>query len=168
MIKGLNKIRGRIGFINRISYKKFILKYPKSEITYEKYVNILKESNKTIRDHILVNELGFKLPLNLGYIAITKFKQRDNYKVTDWKNTKLLQKIIPIMNFHSFGYMFKIKLYKNNRIKPFEIYQMQAHRIIKRMLAQRIKSGKQNYLELDNSYFNKRFSIERITGTSLN
>lgn len=165
---GLNKVRNRTGFVNRASYKDFIKKNPKSNIEYDKYIQILKESNKTIRECILTNELGFKLPLNLGYIAITKFKQRDNYVVTDWQNSVKYKKLIPLTNLHSFGWMFKIKFYKNHRIKPLEIYQMQAHRNIKRMLAQKIKSGQQNYLELDNSYFNKRFSIERITGNSIN
>lgn len=167
---GLNKIRNRVGFINRKSFNQFIKteSYRRFrektglDITYEEYISILKTSNKEIASFILDNELGFKLPNNIGYIAVTKFKQRDTYIVTDWHNTNKYNKIIPNMNLHSFGYMFKFRLFKNQKLRPFRSYFMQAHRAIKRELATKIKSGKQIYLELDNSYFNKKFSIDNI------
>lgn len=159
---GLNKVRNRVNLINKQNYKEFITKFPKSEISYETFIKVLKESNKRIGNYILTNELGFKVPYNLGYIAITKFAQKEDYKVIDWVNTSRLNKVIPLTNLHSFGNMFKFELYKNRRIKPLLAYKMTAHRLIKRTLAKRIKDGKQNYLKLDNSYFNKRFAIERI------
>lgn len=167
---GLNKIRNRKGYINRKSYLEFIKtsyyqKYISNgnpPISYEEYIQTLKDSNAEIVEQILNNELGFKLPNNLGYIAINKFKQKKDYVVTDWQNSKKFSKFIPQLNLHTMGYMFKIKLFKNNNIKPLRVYFMQSHRTFKRELAKRLKEGKQKYLELDNSYFNKRFSIENI------
>lgn len=156
-----NKVRNRLGFINHKTYNDFIEKYPKSDVTYEQYIRVTKESTSVIRDFILDNELGFKLPHNLGYIAVDKFKPSKDSLYIDWKNTRLLGKIIPFTNFHSLGYVFKIKLYKNSKIQPLKAYEMNTHRILKRMLAKKVKEGKQ-YIHIDRSYFNKRFSIDRF------
>lgn len=153
-----NKVRNRVGFINRKAYKLFLEKHPNNTTTYEQYILILKESTKAIRDFILENPLGFKLPYNLGYIAVDKFKGLKDYVGIDWPATRRLGRVIPLMNLHSFGYFFKIKLYPNPKIKPLLIYKMNAHRKINRMLAANIKQGKE-YLQIERSYFSNRFRI---------
>jgi len=157
---GLSKIRNRVGFITRKSYKEFIKKYPSSNISYETFIKVLLESNVSIKEFILTNELGFKLPNNLGYIAVDKFKPSGKFKAIDWPNTLKFGKHIPLTNFHSFGYTFKIKYYKNPKIRPLEGYDMTSHRLIKRELAKKVKEGKQNYISVDPTCFSKRFSIE--------
>lgn len=153
-----NKITGRKGFVNRIGYKAFKAKYPGEQITYDEYISVLKASNMAIRDHILDNPLGFKLPYNIGYLAVDKFKGLSHYVAVDWVNSRRLGKLIPLTNLHSFGYFYKIKMYKNPKVKPLLVYRMEAHRIIKRMLAAKIKAGKE-YLQIDRGYFSKRFHI---------
>lgn len=157
---GLSKVRNRTSLISRNQYKAFIKSHPKSTVTYEQFIAVLTESNKAIKEFILTNELGFKLPKNIGYIAVDKFKPNRKFTAVDWPNTLRLGKIIPLTNFHTFGYTFKIKLYKNQRMKPLEAYVMTPHRLLNRELAKRIKEGKQNYINLDKSYFSKRFTIE--------
>lgn len=153
-----NKVTGRKGFINRATYNAYKAKYPNDSTTYEEFITILKESNKDIREHILENPIGFKLPYNFGYMAVDKFKGLSHYVAIDWVNTRKLGKRVPLTNFHSFGYFYKIKLFKNPKIKPLFIYKMDPHRVINRMLAKRIKAGK-NYLSIDKSYYSKRFRI---------
>lgn len=159
---GLNKVRNRIRYINRVTYNEYKNKYPSTSIDYTAFINILKQSNKRIGEYVLSNELGFKFPYNLGYFAVTKFRQKEKYNVIDWHNTHKFNKLIPQMNLHSFGYMFKMEFFKNRRMKALLAYKGTAHRTLKRELAKRIKAGHQNYLKLDNSYFNKRFAIGRI------
>lgn len=153
-----NKVNGRVGFINRSTYKAFKEKYPGENITYKDFITILKASNMAIRDHILENPLGFKLPYNFGYLTVDKFKGLNHYVAVDWINTRKFGKIIPLTNLHSFGYFYKIKIYKNPKVKPLQVYKMEAHRLIKRALAAKIKGGK-DYLQIDRSYFSKRFHI---------
>lgn len=153
-----NKISGRRGFIGYKAYREFKKKHPNETVSYEEYIKILKTSTQCIRDHILDNPLGFKLPYNLGYIAVDKFKALNHYVSVDWVATKKLGKRVPLTNLHSFGHMFTIKLYPNPRKKPLLVYKMTAHRIINRLLAKRIKEGKE-YLEIDRTYFSKRFRI---------
>jgi hypothetical protein len=163
---GKSKIQNREGFVNRKHYFLFIEKYPESNISYEEYISVLKESSACIQNFILNNELGFKLPLNLGYIAVDKFKPSRTYKAIDWPATLRLGRHIPLTNFHSFGHAFKIKLFKNPKSKPLEAYVMKAHRLLNRALGKKIKSGKENYINIDRSYFSKRFSIENYLSES--
>lgn len=157
--RGLSKVRDRINYTNKQSYKNFLEKNPNTKITYKQFVDILKLSNSKINNYILNNELGFKLPNNLGYIAVSKFKQKNTYKVIDWKNSNKLNKIIPLLNFHSFGNMYRIGLFKNSSLRALQAYKFNAHRLLKRELAKKIKSGK-DYYELDRNFFSKRFKID--------
>lgn len=159
--RGPNKIGNRVGFVNKKAHKEFVKKTG-SAITVEQYKEIINESLLEIREYILENELGFKLPANLGYIAVNKFKQLDDYVVIDWQSTKKYKKVIPVVNLHSFGYMFKIQFFKNKSIRPLDVYFMNAHRHFKRALSKKIKAGEQNYMKLDNSFFTKRFRINNI------
>lgn len=155
-----NKVAGRANYISRDEYNSFKEKYPTTPITYENFINILKTSTVCIRDHVLENPLGFKLPHNLGYIAVKKFKTNAKFFAVDWVNTLKLGRRIPLTNFHSFGHGFKIDFFKNSKIRPLMPYKMNAHRIIKRMLAQVIKAGDYSYINIDKNYFTKRFNIE--------
>lgn len=160
MGSGKGKLQNRKGFVNKVSYKLFIQKYPDSNISYTEYISVLKESSVCIQNTILTNELGFKLPLNLGYIAVHKFKPFKAWRAVDWPATLRLGRRIPLLNFHSMGYAFKIKLFKNPKLVPLRSYTMKAHRQLNRALGQKIKSGNDKYISIDPSYFSKRFSIE--------
>lgn len=155
-----SKISGRINYISKKEYLLFIAKYPNSEITYEQFINILKQSTVRIKETVLENPLGFKLPFNIGYLTVKKFKTSKKYFAVDWVNTLKFGKRIPLTNFHSFGYGFKIEFFKNPKIKPLQVYKMNAHRILNRTLAKIIKTGETPYIELDKNYFSKRFNIE--------
>lgn len=159
---GKNKIVDRINYINREEYELFKEKYPTSSISYNNFINILKHSTKSIRDCILDNPLGFKLPYNLGYIAVDKFKSKRDYIAVDWVNSKRLGKRVPLTNFHSFGFMYKIKFYPNLRIVPIKNYALDAHRVLKRMLAVNIKQNLKQYIGIDRSYYSRRFNIDNL------
>lgn len=159
---GKNKVSNRVNYISRKSYNEFKKKYPDDTTTYEEFMTILKESNKTITKYVLENPLGFKFPKNLGYLAVDKFKTNKDFVAVDWPNTLKYKKLIPLTNFHSFGYAYKLYFYKNMKILPFRAYKITPQRLIKRLLAKKIKEGDSEYVKIDRSYFNKRFRIENI------
>lgn len=159
MGSGKSKISGRINYIKREEYNLFIEKYPSSEVTYDEFITVLKESTNVIKNQILDNPLGFKLPHNLGYIAVDKFKPNKKFVAVDWVNTRKLKKLVPLTNFHTFGHTYKIKLYKNSKVKPLFAYNMDAHRLLKRQLAKCIKENKRQYINIDRSYYSRRFNI---------
>jgi hypothetical protein len=160
MGSGKNKIANRVNYISRKEYNNFKEKHPTADVSYNEYITILKASTSEIREHILKNPLGFKLPYNLGYLVIKKFKTNTKFVAVDWVNTRKLGKLIPLTNFHSFGNAFRLEIFRNKRIKPLAVYKFTAHRIMKRMSAKIIKSGKAPYIEIDKNYFTKRFDIE--------
>lgn len=160
MGSGKNKIQNRVSYLNREGYEEFKLKHPETKITYHQFVNILKESTFAIRDHILDNPLGFKLPLNLGYIAIDRFKGKDNYVITDWVNTRRLGKFIPLTNMHSFGYMYKVKFFPNPKSHPIRNYMFKAHRLLNRAIKPQVVKDFNKYISIDRNYFSKRFHID--------
>lgn len=162
MGSGRNKIQDRINYVNREEYKAFIQKYPNSNITYDIFIKTLKASTTAIRNSVLDNPLGFKLPYNLGYIAVDKFKEKLRYKVIDWYNSKRLKKEVPLTNFHSFGYMYKIKLYPNLAVVPMRNFEMKAHRVFNRLLAKNIKQNLRQYISIDRSYYSQRFNIDKL------
>ena len=160
---GKNKIQHRSNYLNREEYNKFIEENPTSEIQYKDFIEVLKESTKEIRNNIVDNPLGFKLPHNLGYIAITKYKPLTNSrKPIDWIATNKYKRVIPLTNFHSLGNMYKIVFYPNESVVPMRLYIMKPHRILKRLVAKNIKDSKSNYISIDKNYFNKRFNIDKI------
>lgn len=162
MGSGKSKISGRVNYTKIEDYKAFIAKNPSSDISYDDFITIIKESTKEIKNQILENTLGFKLPHNLGYISVDKFKPNKNFVAVDWINTRRLKKIVPLTNFHTFGHTYKIKLYKNPKVKPLYAYHMEAHRLLKRELAKRIKENKDEYINIERSYYSKRFNINNF------
>jgi hypothetical protein len=56
------------------------------DISYSDFTNIIKESNKKIFQFVLEDENGFKLPENLGYLCIIKYKTKK--KAINWADTK--------------------------------------------------------------------------------
>lgn len=155
-----SKVRGRVNYISKKEYNLFKKKYPTTEITYEEFITILKQSTLCIKNTILENPLGFKLPNNIGYVAVRKFKTGKKYFAVDWPTTLKLGKRIPLTNLHSFGHGFKLEFFKNPKIKPLLAYKLNAHRNLNRSIAKIVKTTKYPYIELDKNYFNKRFNIE--------
>lgn len=162
---GKNKVQHRVNFINREAYNVYKQKYPNSKITYNQFIAVLKQSTSLIRDHILDNPLGFKLPYNLGYIAVDKFKAKDTYVAVDWKATRRLGKRVPLTNLHSFGYMYKIKFFPNPKMNPIKNYVFNAHRVLNRLLGANIKNQVKDYICIERNYFSKRFNIDNYLNT---
>ena len=77
-----------------------------SDISYKDFTTIVKESNKKICNTVIEDENGFKLPENLGYLCVIKYKTKR--KAINWPDTKKYGKKIYFLNLHSFGYRYHI------------------------------------------------------------
>lgn len=163
MSSGLYKTKNRVNHSTAKAYKEFKLKHPTIDITSQQYVDIVKRSNELIATAILENPYGFKLPEQLGYIAIDKFKPKKGSRIKpiDWITTNKTGKLTYLTNLHSFGFIYVIKWYKNPNRKFLDCYVFKAQKKLNRALAQKIKAGK-DYTKIDRSFFNRRFSIDKI------
>lgn len=160
------KTKGRVNYHVAKDYKLFCILHPEVQITKQQHYDIIFNSNKLIAEAILENPFGFKLPNGLGYIAIDKYKPKPNKsgktkKAIDWVNTNKFKKLIYLTNLHSFGWIYRIRLYKSPHAPNLDCYTFKAQRLLKRALAVKIKEGKQ-YHHIDRSYFSRRFSIDKI------
>ncbi len=113
-------------------------------IDYETFCNIIKTTNTIMRNSVIEEEAGIKLPENLGNVIVTKYKSK---KVpTDWINSIKFQKKIPLLNLHSFGFVHHIKWFRIGMICANKhIYKFVPYRILKRGVAKSIKDGKKYF-----------------------
>lgn len=155
--KGTSYHRNNI--ISKELYKKFLDEF-KMEIDYETFVDIILESNSIIFDIIANEPTGFKIPENMGYWVVTKYKTKK--KPIDWKNSRRLKKQVYLTNLHSFGYVYHIKWCKFAiaRFKFNEIYKFSSCRFLARKVAQNGKNGF-TYFNWKNSDFWNTFKLDR-------
>lgn len=132
-------------------YNDFI-KETNIKISYDIFRNIILESNKEIANMVANDDESFKLPENMGYVAVTKYKSKK--KPIDWKNSLLLGKRITLPNLHSFGYIYHIHWFKAG-LATFafkQIFKLEPCRLLKREVAKNAKEGKE-YNKWDTSDF---------------
>lgn len=138
------KINNRHNTINKELYKEYIKK-TNSSLTFKEFKNIINLCNKEIETIVLNDISGFKLPYNLGYFVVNKFRGR--YTKPDFKNSLKLNKNVPLLNLHSFGYIYGLKWFKvsqsriNKKVGKINTFKFEFLRVTKRALAVKIKSG---------------------------
>jgi hypothetical protein len=116
-----------------------------STITYADFTKIVKESNKMICDTIVDDENGFKLPENLGYLCIIKYKTKK--KAINWQDTKKYGKTIYFLNLHSFGFRYHIKWFKTgiSRFAFNEVFKFAPLRTMRTDVSKNVKASKEYY-----------------------
>lgn len=156
--------------IDKEFFKGFLKVHPElqSIINYDTFKDIILESNQLMFDTVANDDQGIKLPENMGYVAVTKYKSKK--KARDWANSIKYGKVIYHLNLHSFGFIYHIKWFKAGIAKFAHnyIYKFEPNRFLKRAVAANVKSGKP-YLEWNltdfwsasklQRAFNKRFKI---------
>lgn len=117
-----------------------------SDISYQQFSDIIKEGNKKIFEAIIEDESGFKLPENLGYLCVIKYKTKK--KAINWIDTKKYGKKIYYLNLHSFGYRYHIKWFKTgiSRFSFNEVYKFAPLRIMRTEVSKQVRNLK-NYNE---------------------
>lgn len=137
------------------------------DISYSDFTTIIKESNKKIFNAILEDENGFKLPENLGYLCIIKYKTKK--KAINWADTKKYGKKIYFLNLHSFGYRYHIKWFKTGiaRFAFNEVFKFAPLRIMRTEVSKRIKSGQKDYNEWTLKDFWDNNKLEKLVNKKL-
>lgn len=115
----------------------------KSDISYADFTKIVKESNKKIYETIINDENGFKLPENLGYLCVIKYKTKK--KAINWADTKKFGKTIYFLNLHSFGFRYHIKWFKTgiSRFAFNEVYKFAPLRTMRTEVSKNVKAAKE-------------------------
>lgn len=137
------------------------------DISYEDFTNIIKESNKRIFNAIIEDENGFKLPENLGYLCVIKYKTKK--KAINWADTKKYGKKIYFLNLHSFGYRYHIKWFKTgiSRFAFNEVFKFAPLRIMRTEVSKKIRAGYKDYNEWTLKDFWDTNKLEKLVNKKL-
>lgn len=144
--------------INTKFWKRF-LEDTGEYVDYKTFCEIIQKTNLIIRNSIVEEEAGIKLPESLGHIIVVKYKSK---KVpTDWVNSVKHKKKIPLLNLHSFGYIYHIKWFKiAASCANLYVYKFIPYRRLKRSVAKAIKEGKK-YFKWENTDLWSTTKLER-------
>lgn len=142
--KGL-KIGRRTSSLDKELYEAFKLDSG-IEIEYSVFKEIIYAGNKLLHNYILDTVDGFKLPMLMGFLAVTKFKMRSDTETVNWESTNELDNVkhIPFTNFNTYGDIFYIKWFNSGltNFRNSKVYKFSATREMKRNLCKKIKGGK--------------------------
>lgn len=143
----------RFNPITKKLWKEFV-KEREIDIDFKTFRNIIETSNETMRESVIHEEAGVELPERLGHVVVNKYKKISKKRPVDWINTNKLGKFVPLLNLHSFGYMYNIRWYTVGTIfKNRRIYRFVPYRIMTRAVAKNIKSGKQYFSWNDSDFW---------------
>lgn len=151
--RGPNKIQKP--YVLKDMYKEYLKDKEEGSpyiISYNMFVKLCTEYYKEIMDHVF-NSGMFFMPYRMGNLSIIKKlpKRMDEKTLpTDWQKTVELGKRVYQLNDHSNYYKFRFHWAKKNcYVSNKSGYRLVFTRENKRRLAQIIKSGEDNYFELD-------------------
>lgn len=153
----------RVGERHPVFSKDFVTKLkndlPHLNYSQKELKEIFDLANLKIKEEILKDPSGFRLPCNMGILAVSKYKHKTT--VCDYRNSRDFKKKIPYLNLHSFGNMFAIKYYRvsDNKIGDMiKFFKFHPTRDFKRNLAKVVKeTGGEEYMNhTSQSFFSKR------------
>lgn len=123
---------------------------------------IIVTSNDEIREAVVAGDDAFKLPEQLGYLVITKYKSHK--KPVDWINSRKFKKKVPLLNLHSFNYIYHIKWFKKSdrRFATQEVYKLEPARKFKRQVALNVKSGRDYHTWYKADFWNMNKVIKKF------
>lgn len=152
------KYGDRFNPLNKELYNKFI-EETAINIDFKTFLTIVRKTNEIIKESIIEEEAGVKLPENLGHIIVTKYKSKRI--AWDWYNTLKYNTKVPHLNLHSFGFIHHIKWFIIGvKCANVKIYKLEPYRILKRGVAKSIKEGKK-YFQWENSDLWSSTKMER-------
>lgn len=152
----------RDSVVTKEFFKMFCEKY-KLTMTIQEFNKIIACSNSKIQEIIADEEGGFKVPENMGYLVVTKYKSK-KFPI-DWINTKKLGKTIYLANLHSFGFIHHIKWFRMGltvNFGTYDAYKFEACREIKRRVSKNIKQYKVYHDWATSDFFTSTRALKRI------
>lgn len=167
--KGKTLLHGkREPFFGKAFIKRLREEHPELEFTDAQLKDICDSANLKIAESVYKDPTGFRLPFNLGILAITKYKSKKT--IIDRASSAKYKKAIPYLNLHSFGYMFVIRHFKytesRNQTRT-HVYKFTPERKFKRNLAKIIKeTGGEIYQNFNNQSFLTKSKLTHLFTTT--
>ena len=141
---------------SRENYNDFCRRHPNIVLTFDEWKSIIYEFNESFRDYILETGDKVRFPFGFGEFSINKKKRKKILIANgqehiglpiDWKKTKEKGKTIYNFNFHTEGYFFGWKWFKNTaRFTNVNLWYFKPTRLTSRLIA--------HYINIDKKYQN--------------
>lgn len=137
------------------NYIDFCKKNSNIKLSIEEWRNIIYSFSESYRNYILETGYRARLPFGFGEFTITKKKRRKivtdpngiehiNLPI-DWKRTKEKGKYIYNFNYHTEGFFFGWKWFKNTtRLLHSDFWYFKPSRITSRMITHYLKLDPKN------------------------
>jgi nucleoid DNA-binding protein len=132
------------------NYYAFCKKHPSIKLTFDEWKNIVYTFNESFKTYILETGEKARLPFGFGEFSISKKKRRKIKGINgqefinlpiDWKKTKEKGKYIYNFNYHTEGFFFGWKWFKEStRLKHSYLWFFKPSRITSRLLSHYIKT----------------------------
>lgn len=132
-------------------------------IDIKTFNNVIVKSNEQIQKVVADEEGGFKIPENMGYLVVTKYKSKK--QPIDWVNTKKLKKTVYLPNLHSFGYIHHIKWFRMGltiNFGTYDVYKFEPCREIKRRVSKNVKEYKTYHSWVTADFWTSSKTLKRI------
>lgn len=139
------------------NYKRFHKEHPEIEISLSDWRNILYTYTELFREYLLETGEKGKLPAGLGEFAVEKKKNKKTITIdgkekiilpVDWVKSKQKGKKIYNLNYHTEGYYFKWRWFRDvAKFRFSRLWYFKAARPTSRLVA--------HYLKIDKEYQHK-------------
>lgn len=160
--KGTHYLSGKRNLILNKEFYNEVRETISPDLTDKEIREIVLTSNDEIRNAVANTEDGFKMPEQLGYIVITKYKSKK--QPIDWVNSKKLKMRVPLLNLHSYNTICHIKWFKigNHSFGIKEVYKLEPSRKLKRQVAKNIKEGKMYHTWTRSDFWNTNKIFKKL------
>lgn len=133
------------------------------DIDYKTFNKVIITSNEKIQEIVADEEGGFKIPENMGYLVVTKYKSKK--QPIDWVNSKKFKKPIYLPNLHSFGFIHHIKWFRMGltiNFGTYDVYKFEPCREIKRRVSKNVKAYKVYHTWETSDFWTSSKTLKRI------
>lgn len=152
----------RLNIISKDLYNKFIQETG-SDITYTRFRTILVKSMSVMRSKMINNVMGLKLPYELGFAVVSRFKPDKLRRGIDWKRSKEYGTRVYFVDT-AYGYKprYNWLTSKMSKCKFITLYKFIPDREIIRGVGRVMAKGKE-YNEFGHDYFRMRSISVNLT-----
>jgi len=143
MIKSSTNItlKSDVTLVNMQAYKKFVADTGRSDISYDKFKNIIPTVNREVLEKVMTGRYKIRFP-KLGLLSLIKVKPTKLLKKIDWGRYRKDGVYTTFKNHHTDGYMYRIFFYLYERRQPhFGFYNFKLSKRNQMALGNKIKNN---------------------------
>jgi hypothetical protein len=137
------KFQNRKNFLKKDLWERYVEKND-DDVTWDEFKTIVMDVLEYVAKSIVTDNLGFRLPYNMGYIAVTRYKTPKN--MIDMVHLCKTGIKRPLLNLHSFEDQCRILWFSSKTVANFRnrgLYKFKASKELNYRMRDMIYAGKE-------------------------